>query len=428
MFVEKGHWKITFLNMNEVLYNHVIYQDLKYQTLGVSLILKNGTVCKSFHEGSFIDFFNEYLTSSVEENPFLIITGCGRLASLEKIIYSQNIKKHLNDNGLTIYLFEDLYIGTGTKVKNYLRGPSPNDTTYFDKFQFYIKGFESTEKHLSSIYSDELESISIFVNENNLTNVTVYTCDYNSKKYFQKIYQSFKIETKNLFLISSAKRFNVEFNKNIESIKYKFWCGNIKYKGFRHLVAAYVNSKNSLITLDQTSSIYGSLQNQLWFDFKNWKNTDPEVYQTLKQQLVKLRSTPILKYTDSEPLSNYGNYNFLNEHQYDVSFCSVVTESRFSQPTAIFSEKTLSAISKYRPFVVVAPPYTLEYLQSYGFKTFDKFWDESYDREENHEQRLLKIFKVIDFIDSMDISQLKDLYSNMIDIVNHNYTILKSIR
>ena len=114
-------------------------------------------------------------------------------------------------------------------------------------------------------------------------------------------------------------------------------------------------------------------------------------------------------------------------NEYEQCFCAVVTETKYSHPVATFSEKTLNAIYNHRPFILVAPPYTLEYLKKYGFQTFDKFWDESYDREENHEKRLIKIFKLIDYIDNLSITSLRSLYTSMMPLLKHNYEVIKNI-
>jgi hypothetical protein len=73
-----------------------------------------------------------------------------------------------------------------------------------------------------------------------------------------------------------------------------------------------------------------------------------------------------------------------------------------------------------RPFVLVAPPNSLKYLKLLGFKTFDRWWDESYDTESNHEQRILKIFKIIDFIQSKTIIELKQLWNEMRETLQYN--------
>jgi hypothetical protein len=429
MCEEKVRLKTILAKMNEELFNHILYQDLKLAGINKMLILRNGSVHKLNTDFCFVDFFEQYISNSTfnqESTPFLISTGCGRLPQIEKIRYSDSIIKYLNKQGLSIFLFEDLYIGTGNKVRNLLKGPTPNNSEYYQTYQYYVRGFESTVDSLQLIYSDELESIAEFVKNNALTNVTVYTCDYNSEKYFQDKYPSFKIKTRNLFLISSAARLT-NIKPTAVDIGYKFWCGNSRYRAVRHIIAAYLYGKNSLISLNQTRSIYGTLQNQLWFELKNWDDTNKEIYSYLKTELKKLVKIPVLEISKEQPLSNYGSYEFLNYSKHEEAFCSVITETRFSQPTTTFSEKTLSAIAKLRPFILVAPPYALEYLKSYGFKTFSDYWDESYDQETNHEQRLLKIFKVIDYIDTLSINDLKMMLTDMEKILNHNYQTLTTI-
>jgi hypothetical protein len=79
------------------------------------------------------------------------------------------------------------------------------------------------------------------------------------------------------------------------------------------------------------------------------------------------------------------------------------------------------------PFLLVAPPYGLEYLKKLGFKTFDKWWDESYDQEENHQTRMLMLFDVIDYIDSKSLEELSAIYEDMQETLLHNLEILKTV-
>ena len=107
---------------------------------------------------------------------------------------------------------------------------------------------------------------------------------------------------------------------------------------------------------------------------------------------------------------------------YNDSFVAIVSESRFAQPTANFSEKTLQVILNKKPFILLAPPFTLKYLkENFGFKTFDKFWDESYDEEVIHIERMKKIFSIIDDIQNKPISELQDIYMQMKEIIDHNH-------
>lgn len=107
-------------------------------------------------------------------------------------------------------------------------------------------------------------------------------------------------------------------------------------------------------------------------------------------------------------------------------FCRIVTETNFERPYQNFSEKTVDTIRLGKPFVLVAPYRTLALLKELGFKTFDKWWDESYDMQINPEKRLRKIIKVIDKISNLSYTELNQMYKDMQPVLEHNLTNLNN--
>lgn len=67
---------------------------------------------------------------------------------------------------------------------------------------------------------------------------------------------------------------------------------------------------------------------------------------------------------------------------------NVVLETVADGPKIHLTEKILRPIACAQPFVIMAGPGALEYLRSYGFKTFGRFWDESYDHETDTVKRM----------------------------------------
>jgi hypothetical protein len=131
------------------------------------------------------------------------------------------------------------------------------------------------------------------------------------------------------------------------------------------------------------------------------------------------------EFTDGTTPALYnGEQNTLEEYYNDV-FVDIVNETRFYQPTGNFSEKVFQAIQYMKPFILVAPPHTLEYVKSFGFKTFDEFWNESYDNEIIHIDRMTKILEVVDKINNTPIEELRVLYKKMIPILEHNLEVYK---
>jgi len=85
------------------------------------------------------------------------------------------------------------------------------------------------------------------------------------------------------------------------------------------------------------------------------------------------------------------------------------------------TEKTFKPICMQMPFVLVSTVGSLRYLRSYGFKTFDILWDESYDSEIDDDKRLVMIADLLKQLDSMSTQQRQDLYWAAMPIVQHNY-------
>jgi hypothetical protein len=80
---------------------------------------------------------------------------------------------------------------------------------------------------------------------------------------------------------------------------------------------------------------------------------------------------------------------------------SVVLETVVDSTKIHLTEKILRPIACAHPFVLAAGPGALGYLRSYGFKTFNDFWDESYDEETDTLSRLQKIITTMKQIQNL---------------------------
>ena len=108
-----------------------------------------------------------------------------------------------------------------------------------------------------------------------------------------------------------------------------------------------------------------------------------------------------------------------NEFQ-KKSFCNIVTESIWWTGPIHITEKIDKCFSAGQPFILVAGSGYLKKLKEYGFKTFDKWWDESYDDEVDYDKRISMIKNIIDFIGDLSIDECQEMYKEMIPILKHN--------
>lgn len=104
-----------------------------------------------------------------------------------------------------------------------------------------------------------------------------------------------------------------------------------------------------------------------------------------------------------------------------ASLVHVITETAYFGRKWHLTEKTFKPICLQMPFVLVSTAGSLEYLRSYGFKTFDAFWDESYDQEINDYVRLEKIAHLLKQFDDMSDSERHNLHLACWPVVKHNF-------
>jgi hypothetical protein len=353
---------------------------------------------------------------SDNNNICLIWTGTGRIKKLEKNFH-EKVKNKLRKQTIEIYLYEPICL----KIDN------EYNCSFYSEFKYGAK--------YNSIVSEELESIRIFKKKNNLKNVKVYTSDYNLE-LLQRLYPDLELYCLDLFLRDVTIHNNSSILPN--KILKRFWCGNWRYTAHRHIVMSYLVHLDGNYSWNLKCS-FDDLRKNVWFDFKKYYKEDYERFLLIRKGVDVLNSVVLRIDTNIDPVnvddsslvyipghnSPDKSKNFLNS--YKECFCAVINETRFAQPFGYFSEKTTVAMEAKLPVIVVAPPKTLEYLKTFGFKTFSRWWDESYDLEEDHEKRLIKIFDLIDFINRKSIEELEIMYKEMEEILEHNASIVKTI-
>jgi hypothetical protein len=84
------------------------------------------------------------------------------------------------------------------------------------------------------------------------------------------------------------------------------------------------------------------------------------------------------------------------------------------------TEKTFKPIAMGMPFIIAGTKGSLKYLRSYGFKTFEGIWDESYDDAED-DVRIERIASLLRSLDELTIEGRQDLFEMAKPIIEHNW-------
>ena len=111
---------------------------------------------------------------------------------------------------------------------------------------------------------------------------------------------------------------------------------------------------------------------------------------------------------------------------YNSIFMDIVCETWHEGQCFLPNEKTGRPIISRTPFIAYAGKGFLGNLKKIGFKTFDTWWSEDYDRFEGV-NRIQMILEAIDTVSKYSMEELKVLYQEMTPVLEHNYKLIKSL-
>jgi hypothetical protein len=137
-----------------------------------------------------------------------------------------------------------------------------------------------------------------------------------------------------------------------------------------------------------------------------------------------LNKTPLT--IDTMPELKYNLAINITIEDFKRTFISVVTETLVDVGTLFFSEKIWKPIMVGHPFMVYGNEGSLKYLKSLGFKTFDKWIDESYDNEPDKDKRSELIVNELEKFSLKSLDELKKIREEMFEVCSYNYNYFKS--
>jgi hypothetical protein len=236
---------------------------------------------------------------------------------------------------------------------------------------------------------------------------------HNLEKYnFQ--FQRHNIYDKSLLIHSEQRSANLEKYCNNQFIPVYYWShAVISLDWFRY--AKHVQQQKQT---NQTFLIY----NRAWSGTREYRLRFAELLIHLNlQEHCKTSVNPI----ESELGIHYNQHNFKNTiwqpqtvlenffppsmassnysadfdiEDYESTDIEIVLETLFDDSRLHLTEKSLRPIACGQPFILASTHGSLEYLRSYGFKTFGNIWDESYDLVEDPAERLIQIAELMRYI------------------------------
>jgi len=110
---------------------------------------------------------------------------------------------------------------------------------------------------------------------------------------------------------------------------------------------------------------------------------------------------------------------------YKNSFISIVfCAFPFEDNACHLHSSTFNPMYCGHPIVQFGPYQSLKEMRERGFKTFGKWWDESYDDEPNHWIRFEKVMGVTLELSKLSSKELLEIYIDMKDVLQHNVDLI----
>jgi hypothetical protein len=134
----------------------------------------------------------------------------------------------------------------------------------------------------------------------------------------------------------------------------------------------------------------------------------------------------IIDNSNSDEIADY--HNFLSRsNEYENSYFTIVSETNAESDYCFITEKTTKPIMNLHPFVVLGNPHTLKVLKKYGFKSFDRWWDESYDNEFDFKTRSDMVLNIVKDLCSKSKEEMNSMILEMRDVLYFNKKLLHKL-
>lgn len=198
--------------------------------------------------------------------------------------------------------------------------------------------------------------------------------------------------------------------------KYLYLCYNRTNRTHRRILFGNLYQKN-LMNLGLLS--YGE---KLRVDSVTYE------FERLNQQHLIETAAPLDALTpitiDMDLFRNNPAIDIQRDH-YHRTFISVIPETHYEDGILFRSEKIWKTLAAGHPFMVISCKGFLKSLKQLGYRTFDKWIDESYDNEDNWIRRIEMITDEVKRLSTLSIEKLTQMRDEMDKDINYNQRLFK---
>lgn len=270
----------------------------------------------------------------------------------------------------------------------------------------------------------EIKAVKEILEKTNIKDYRIFHCEMLNKGNYENPFDV-DIEYYDMFLTHWIKKnpYDHELNINFEN-KISFYNNRDDYHR-QYMAAMLINNNDIDLTLNQKHR-YTYIANQSKFPINQFSKG---FQRRLKSNLIQLDKVH-RNYVDGNNSELKMIDNYKEQHDDKVvrwienSFVNLVGETTYYLPYPYISEKSLKPMLAHRPFIMLGPHKSLEVLRELGFKTFDKWVDEDYDKEPDPHKRLEMVYELTQDVLRKDPDELKEMLLAMGGVLRHNKKVV----
>lgn len=288
------------------------------------------------------------------------------------------------------------------------------------------------EKDFENTIFCELEIIKKILEKTKINNFQIFHCEHIPNNILKKF--PYEIKYFDIFLNNWIYWKKYQSSDKTSNIDFKLSCFNHRRDWHRYLISALLHEEKDVILTSANKYDLDLLLNNPYIDINSYSepfksfflskikkfSLEPQSYVNSQGNLITLKND--LQMLDSNEQNASVIFDLIKK-----SFVNLVTETRFHTPLQYLSEKTLKPMIVHRPFIILSSPHTLKLLKEIGFKTFDKWWDESYDDEVDHSIRFKMVYDLSMKIINTDKENLIQILKEMTPILEHNFSLIDQV-
>jgi hypothetical protein len=129
---------------------------------------------------------------------------------------------------------------------------------------------------------------------------------------------------------------------------------------------------------------------------------------------------------DDIPLGKQADISHVVRHHVDDSYIHVILDTAMeAQCGAHVSEKVFRAIKYGQPFVILGTYQSLHEIRRLGYRVFDSVINNDYDKQWNHHERYMSVYRSLLDIQSQGI---RNVFERCLDDVEHNQKLFMESR